>query len=64
MEDLTDAQLLSCPEAIEPILFIEEEGIASMHKLVRKSKKRKKSKRIGPNVPQSISTAITDRQFS
>ena len=48
MEDLTDEQLLSCPEAIEPASYIEGGGIVSVPKLVRKSK------RTGPNVPQHI----------
>ena len=52
MEDLTDEQLLSCPEAIEPI-FIHRGRRDSINPQAGKEEQNK-SKRIGPNVPQSI----------
>ena len=55
MEDLTDEQLLSCPEAIEPT-FIHRgrrDSISTQAgKEKQKKRKKQKSKRTGPNVPQ------------
>ena len=55
MEDLTDEQLLSCPEAIEPT-FIHRgrrDSISTQAcKEKQKKEKKQKSKRTGPNVPQ------------
>ena len=54
MEDLTDEQLLSCPEAIEPT-FIHRgrrDSISTQAGKEKQKRKKQKSKRTGPNVPQ------------
>ena len=51
MEDLTDEQLLSCPEAIEPT-FIHRGRKDHISTQAGKKKQKQKSKRTGPNVPQ------------
>ena len=54
MEDLTDEQLLSCPEAIEPTFIHRErrDSISTQAGKEKQKKKKQKSKRTGPNVPQ------------
>ena len=66
MEDLTDEQLLSCPEAIEPT-FIHRGRRDSISTQAGKEKQKNRSK-CSPiyhqTVYQSISTAIIAKRFS
>ena len=66
MEDLTDEQLLSCPEAIEPT-FIHRGRRDSISTQAGKEKQKNRSKcspTYHQTVYQSISTAIIARRFS
>ena len=66
MEDLTDEQLLSCPEAIEPT-FIHRGRRDSISTQAGKEKQKNRSKcspTYHQTVYQSISTAIIAKWFS
>ena len=66
IEDLTDEQLLSCPEAIEPT-FIHRGRRDSISTQAGKEKQKNRSKcspTYHQTVYQSISTAIIAKRFS